>query len=333
MNNKLLALIYLITITVCAQNDSLNKSVIRISEKDLSSIVSRIVEAKHKKLDAQKNLLNDTLTAIKTHETLSDNLEIDYLNQELAQLKRQLNNTNSVKSRPIISADKKLYLRNEIEDLQKKIDKMNRLIREQNNNPSSKIIVEHKSEIQKSPDKINAVKVNEIKRQNHLVKSDSIKTTLNKIPVSESPRINYNDSLITIKKKIVALQNEMAVNKTAPSDYTLLSKKYNSYKRELYFENNSKSIDTAQAEKLNELVTILKENENIDVLIKGFASKKGSAIYNQNLSMQRAETIKISLIEKGVPPIRVLTVYHGIDYEAATDEKARRVDISLIIRK
>ena len=329
VNNKFLVTIYLITITVCAQNDSLNNSVIRMSEKDLSAVISRIVEAKHKKLNAQ----NDTLTAINTHDTLSDNLEIDFLNQELAQLKKQLNNTNSAKSYPAISTDKKLYLKNEIEDLQKKIDKMNRLLREQKNNIPSKIIVENKSELQKSPDKISAEKVNEIKKKKLLVKPDSINTTLSKNPMSESPSINYNDSLIIIKKKIAALRNEMAVEKTSPSNYNLLSKKYNSYKQELYFQNNSKSINTSQKNSLNELVAILKENETIDVLIKGFASKKGSPIYNQNLSMQRAETIKISLIEKGVHPIRVLTVYHGIDYEAATDEKARRVDISLIIRK
>lgn len=49
--------------------------------------------------------------------------------------------------------------------------------------------------------------------------------------------------------------------------------------------------------------------------------------------MQRTEAVKQWLVMQGVHPIRVLTSYHGIDYNQTSDEKARRVEVTFIIRK
>jgi len=48
--------------------------------------------------------------------------------------------------------------------------------------------------------------------------------------------------------------------------------------------------------------------------------------------MQRTESVKKALINKGVHPTRILTQYHGIDYQATSNVEARRVDVELLIR-
>ncbi len=48
--------------------------------------------------------------------------------------------------------------------------------------------------------------------------------------------------------------------------------------------------------------------------------------------MQRTESVKKALINKGVHPTRILTQYHGIDYLSTSESLARRVDIELLIR-
>jgi outer membrane protein OmpA-like peptidoglycan-associated protein len=49
--------------------------------------------------------------------------------------------------------------------------------------------------------------------------------------------------------------------------------------------------------------------------------------------MQRTESVKKALMLRGIHPNRILTQYHGIDYTAATEADARRVEISFLIVK
>jgi outer membrane protein OmpA-like peptidoglycan-associated protein len=117
------------------------------------------------------------------------------------------------------------------------------------------------------------------------------------------------------------------------SDYAELMEKFDSFKREVYFDNNSKIIKENQSKTLDQIITILKSTEKIDVYLKGFASNIGNPLYNQNLSVQRTETVKKYLVKQGIHPARILTQYHGIDYSETKDELARRVELSFIIRK
>ena len=108
---------------------------------------------------------------------------------------------------------------------------------------------------------------------------------------------------------------------------------FKDYKKQIFFENNRFNIRNTDIITINELVEIISSNDKIDILIKGFASNKGTPIQNEKLSMLRAESVKKELIRAGVHTSRIHTQYHGIDYGATNEALARRVDINLLVKR
>jgi outer membrane protein OmpA-like peptidoglycan-associated protein len=69
----------------------------------------------------------------------------------------------------------------------------------------------------------------------------------------------------------------------------------------------------------------------VTVVLSGFASKKGSAIYNNKLSFERAEAIKKILLSKGLSAKDIMTLHHGVD-DSQSEAEARRVEITFLIQ-
>ncbi len=329
MYKHLLFIIGLSTMAISAQNDSITKSVIRLSENDLNSIIVRIVEAKQKKLSLQNTIASQQ--AIKDSVTL--NLGVTSLNREIDSLETVLKTLNSKNKITPAPANNNVYLKQNLDVLQYKIDDMKKLLDKQEKQKASKITSSVKPTVKTVPIAISNNKDHEAYKQMLQAQLDSLYKQLSKSQTAAPQTDVYLENLNRIKEKLNALQKELDLSKTATSNYLLLLKKYGSFKTQLYFENNATTIAENQSDSLNDLVSILKEHDNIDVLLKGFASKKGSAIYNQNLSMRRSESVKKVLISKGIHPTRILSMYYGIDYKANTEHEARRVDITLVVRK
>ena len=76
---------------------------------------------------------------------------------------------------------------------------------------------------------------------------------------------------------------------------------------------------------------MLRNNPELSILLEGYASNVGTAAYNNQLSMKRSENVALLLQKQGIPLQRILTAFRGID-DSVDKEKARRVDISVIIR-
>ncbi len=144
---------------------------------------------------------------------------------------------------------------------------------------------------------------------------------------------SYDEEFSALQQKLIDLKNEMAAKNALPSDYETLNARFKNYNRAVYFENNAKLLNTKGVQVVEEIFSLLNMYENLDVVIKGFASDKGNPRYNENLSMQRTEAVKKALVRRGIHPTRVLTQYHGIDYNASNAESARRVEIAMLVRK
>ena len=82
---------------------------------------------------------------------------------------------------------------------------------------------------------------------------------------------------------------------------------------------------------IDQIVTMLRENPELSILLEGYASNVGSPEYNNQLSMRRSESVARLLQKQGIALQRILTAFRGID-DSVEIEKARRVDISVIIR-
>lgn len=70
----------------------------------------------------------------------------------------------------------------------------------------------------------------------------------------------------------------------------------------MYFEFDSKELTAEAEQKLEKLANEAKksENENIVVVLKGFADATGPEEYNQELSKERAQNVKAFLESNGV---------------------------------
>jgi outer membrane protein OmpA-like peptidoglycan-associated protein len=102
------------------------------------------------------------------------------------------------------------------------------------------------------------------------------------------------------------------------------------------FELNSAALQPQASEQLKQLQLALASpalGKNRFV-VAGHTDAKGSAEYNKQLSLRRAETVKRFLVEKGIDPARLDTVGYGSDKllspDHPDDPSNRRVEIRAI---
>ena len=107
--------------------------------------------------------------------------------------------------------------------------------------------------------------------------------------------------------------------------------KYGNKKTPIYFANNAYVPLPHDTDAIDQIVTMLRNNPELSILLEGYASNVGSAEYNNQLSMKRSESVAHLLQKQGISLQRILTAFRGID-DSVDKEKARRVDISVIIR-
>jgi outer membrane protein OmpA-like peptidoglycan-associated protein len=102
------------------------------------------------------------------------------------------------------------------------------------------------------------------------------------------------------------------------------------------FELNSAALKPQASEQLKQLQLALSSPSlgNNRFIVAGHTDAKGSAEYNKQLSLRRAETVKRFLVEKGIDAGRLQTVGYGSDKllspEHPDDPSNRRVEIRAI---
>jgi outer membrane protein OmpA-like peptidoglycan-associated protein len=110
-----------------------------------------------------------------------------------------------------------------------------------------------------------------------------------------------------------------------------LKKGLEHYSQIIYYANNSTSIGYADKTKLDQVVSIVKQyNPRVTIVIQGFASKRGNALHNSQLSFNRAEAVKQYLLSRGLNAKNIITMYHGVD-NVGSEANARRVELSLLV--
>ena len=93
----------------------------------------------------------------------------------------------------------------------------------------------------------------------------------------------------------------------------------------IYFNFNSIAIKPDEESKLNEILHILKENPDMKVTVTGWCDTRGSVAVNRRISRQRAETLKVWLVKKGIAASRISAAGKGSDGSREA-QKARRVE-------
>jgi peptidoglycan-associated lipoprotein len=80
---------------------------------------------------------------------------------------------------------------------------------------------------------------------------------------------------------------------------------------DIYFEVGRKGLTDEGKTHLAAQADILKQHEDYGVLIQGYTDQQGSASYNMQLGMKRAETVKAELVNAGIAEHRIKTMSLG----------------------
>jgi len=112
-------------------------------------------------------------------------------------------------------------------------------------------------------------------------------------------------------------------------------KRVNIAAQNIFFVTASSKLLAKSFPKLNDVVTILKENPSFKVQIDGHTDSQGKDEYNQGLSNDRAASVKAYLVSKGIDESRLSSTGYGETTPVADNKTAagraknRRVEMTL----
>ena len=134
-------------------------------------------------------------------------------------------------------------------------------------------------------------------------------------------------------------KEEKISNNTSDSNITIINNETIEYPFGLvsvFFEKNKSKVSRGFYTKLEELASYVNENKNYTIKISGYAdSATGNSSINENLSIQRVQSVMEVLIEMGVSPDRfeVNPMGETLSFSKSLFDLNRRVDVELLINK
>ena len=327
---------------ICAQNKLYNQQTeIVLSEDELQLLLQKVAEAKLRKIrteklanlykSQQKKAISDIYKSNEVknfyylaQDTDSTRTDVEQLNRKMDILLAYMMKKDSVSV--IHLTDTVKYIANNTPNkdilLQKQLNAMSKSINDLSNQQkllAAAIVplatLNNKDKLNKMQQSIDSILLVSKKQADHNNVQSHTETI---IPVQSVRVPEYNNgNMVISEERRRTLEDLLA--------------KYGHKKTPIYFANNSYNPLPHDTVAIDQIVTMLRENPELSILLEGYASNVGSSEYNNQLSMRRSESVARLLQKQGIALQRILTAFRGID-DSVEIEKARRVDISVIIR-
>ena len=327
---------------ICAQNKLYNQQTeIVLSEDELQLLLQKVAEAKLRKIrteklanlykSQQKKAISDIYKSNEVknfyylaQDTDSTHTDVEQLNRKMDILLAYMMKKDSVSV--IHLTDTVKYIANNTPNkdilLQKQLNAMSKSINNLSNQQkllAAAIVplatLNNKDKLNKMQQSIDSILLVSKKQADHNNVQSHTETV---IPVQSVRVPEYNNgNMVISEERRRTLEDLLA--------------KYGHKKTPIYFANNSYNPLPHDTVAIDQIVTMLRENPELSILLEGYASNVGSSEYNNQLSMRRSESVARLLQKQGIALQRILTAFRGID-DLVEIEKARRVDISVIIR-
>lgn len=102
------------------------------------------------------------------------------------------------------------------------------------------------------------------------------------------------------------------------------------------FETGSATLTSSSSIRLSQAANQLLKNPDVKVIVAGHTDNSGDALFNLNLSQQRAEAVKTYLVNKGVEPKNLTARGYGITQPVADNNTSsgraqnRRVELRIL---
>ena len=317
---------------ICAQNKLYNQQTeIVLSEDELQLLLQKVAEAKLRKIrteklanlykSQQKKAISDIYKSNEVknfyylaQDTDSTHTDVEQLNRKMDILLAYMI-TDTVKYIANNTPNKDILLQKQLNAMSKSINDLSN----QQKLLAAAIVplatLNNKDKLNKMQQSIDSILLVSKKQAGHNNVQSHTETI---IPVQSVrvPEYNNGNSVISEERRRT-LEDLLA--------------KYGHKKTPIYFANNSYNPLPHDTVAIDQIVTMLRENPELSILLEGYASNVGSSEYNNQLSMRRSESVARLLQKQGIALQRILTAFRGID-DSVDIEKARRVDISVIIR-
>lgn len=104
----------------------------------------------------------------------------------------------------------------------------------------------------------------------------------------------------------------------------------------IFFDFDKFELKERSITELNKLIRFLKEKPNVRVEISGHTDSDGSATYNKQLSLKRAQSVVSYLVEKGIDRGRLTEKGYGADQPIKPNDSEenkqanRRIEFKII---
>lgn len=333
--------------TIFAQDKSTNKKKeqgeIVMTQEELDSFLEKIAERKRDQLEKRRNELignrkiNEQLSQVETDKAASK-IEV----KEVQSVLNQSTESNNLLLRELDRINSRIDLlmlnsgnvnRTTVQPNYVPISTPNSVIYTQPSVPQTTLPISGNMSVT-NPDngEVNRLK-NRVDELNEELR------VLNALSKNGSDA-KYDQDIALLNRRIQELDAALA-HKAEPTNTTQiftirehdeLRKGLEHFKQKVYFANNSTSLSSSDIASLKQVVDIVKNNSpKVTVVLRGFASSNGSAMYNNTISFKRAEEVKKVLLEYGLSAKDIMTMHHGID-DSKDAAAARRVEVSLLVQ-
>lgn len=154
--------------------------------------------------------------------------------------------------------------------------------------------------------------------------------------------LSVNNSL---SGAIIAVANKLESNishlsKEERNEYTKFKEVLNrrletdSIKQKIHFKTADYDLSGDVVSYINNLVLSLNNYENLNYELKSFSDVRGDEVFNKNLSLKRANTIKSLLLSSGIPDDNINIINYGEDLSTEHSNYEdyffdRRVELSI----
>lgn len=108
-------------------------------------------------------------------------------------------------------------------------------------------------------------------------------------------------------------------------------------KNNILFATNSSALKPEAMDNVNQIADIIKKYPEDRVIVVGHTDDRGAADYNQRLSEQRAQAVRVQMVSRGVPSSTIEAIGQGESQPKApnTDEAGRsqnrRVELQITV--
>jgi outer membrane protein OmpA-like peptidoglycan-associated protein len=163
---------------------------------------------------------------------------------------------------------------------------------------------------------------------------------------AKDQQLQSQDQMIEGKNRTIAGKNEQLADKNQQladaqaqlRDYNMTVNDMGSTMvlQDVSFETGKSQLLPGGVNRLQPLINYLRLSPDTHVRIEGYTDSVGGAAYNQQLSLDRANSVKAILSSGGVDAARIATVGSGLNKPVATNstvagrQSNRRVEITLL---